>query len=255
MTNRDSIWECPPAEPSFEPDAVHVWRATLDVSPAQVDALREVLSTDETDRANRFYFPRDQQRFIVGRGLLRNILSRYLQTPPHMLRFDYTAFSKPILVPATGQEPLNFNVSHSDGLALYALTRGRAIGVDIERIRQTIEYDQIAARFFSPTEYACLCALPVERRATAFFTYWTRKEAYIKAHGAGLSVPLDRFVVSLAPDEPARLLHNLDDPAQASRWSLQDLFPDPGYQAAVVVERHGWRLRCWQWQEDARAPR
>jgi 4'-phosphopantetheinyl transferase len=250
MSVHTSLWKSPPAELDLAPDETHVWRAALDAPPSQVDALRQTLSADELQRADRFHFPRDQRRFIVGRGLLRVILSRYVQTPPHTLRFTYTAFGKPNLVLPPDHPPLNFNVAHSEGFVLYALIRDHdAIGVDVEHTHRMIEYDQIAARFFSPTEYASLRALPENQRATAFFTCWTRKEAYIKACGVGLSMPLDRFAVSLAPDEPARLLYTIDDPAEATRWSLQDLFPGPGYQAALAVKGHGWRLRCWQWQE------
>jgi 4'-phosphopantetheinyl transferase len=207
MITPDPLWAIPPTVPSLVHDVVHVWRVALDVSTAQVERLRRLLSSDESQRADRFHLARDRRRFIVARGLLRLILSRYLQLHPSTLQFAYTAFGKPFLAQGTEGELLNFNVSHSDELALIACTRGRAIGVDIESIRPTIEYEQIAARYFSPTEYAHLCTLPLELRVRAFFRCWTRKEAYIKAHGAGLSVPLDRFAVSLVPGEPARLLY------------------------------------------------
>lgn len=247
----DSLWANPSAGLALADDAVHVWRAELDVSPAQVERLRQLLSVDEADRACRFHFERDRQRFIVGRGLLRMIVSRYVLQSPDSLRFDYTEYGKPYLAAASGQQSLAFNVSHSDELALFALSHNRELGVDIERVRPTIEYEQIAARFFSSSEYEQLCALPPAHRMTAFYRCWTRKEAYIKARGGGLSVPLDSFAVSLEPAEPVRLLYTLDDPLECSRWSLHNLSPGPGYQAALAVAGHGWQLICWQWLEPA----
>jgi 4'-phosphopantetheinyl transferase len=146
-------------------------------------------------------------------------------------------------------DELRFNVSHSHGLALYAVTRRRKIGIDIERVRPISGPEQLAARFFSAGENAELCALPEHVKHEAFFNCWTRKEAYVKARGEGLSLPLNQFDVSLNPGEPARLLRVERDPQEAARWSLQGLTPAPGYVAALAVEGHGWRLACWEWRE------
>ncbi|MBK9712860.1 MAG: 4'-phosphopantetheinyl transferase superfamily protein [Kouleothrix sp.] len=238
----------PPNDQSLDSTTVHVWHAALDeLSPAQIAELTLSLSADEIDRANRFHFQQDQQRFIAGRGALRNILSRYLHIPASTIAFEYNPFGKPGLARSLGSL-LRFNVSHSGGQALYAVTYERAIGVDIERVNPMVAYEQLAARFFSPTEYQKLCSLPPELRRVAFFTCWTRKEAYVKAHGIGLSMALDHFAVSLAPDEPARILYTLDDPAEASRWSLQSLSVGPGYQAALAVEGHGWNYEYRSWR-------
>lgn len=233
---------------SLDSSAVHVWDAALDeLSPAQIAELTRSLSADEIDRADRFHFQQDQQRFIAGRGVLRDILGRYLHIPASAIAFDYGPYGKPGLAKTFGH-PLRFNISHSGGRALYAVTYERAIGVDIERINPTVEYQQLAARFFSPTEYQNLCGLPPELRLVAFFACWTRKEAFVKAYGLGLSMALDHFAVSLAPDEPARVLYTLDDPTHASRWSLQSLPVGPGYQAALAVEGHGWKYAHWSWR-------
>ena len=231
-------------------DEVHVWRARLDRNTSYRQSLQQILTADEQVRAERLYFPKDRQHFVVARGVLRLILSRYLDMEPYQLRFCYNRYGKPGLVTSSGQEALSFNVSHSCGLALYAVTRSREIGIDLERIRRDFACEQIAERFFSPREKATLRALQAKKvKHRAFFNCWTRKEAYIKARGEGLSLPLDQFDVSLAPEEPATLLDMRGDPREASRWSLQELFPGSGYVAALAVEGHGWRLACWEWPE------
>jgi 4'-phosphopantetheinyl transferase len=140
-------------------------------------------------------------------------------------------------------------VSHSQELGLYAITRNRRIGVDLEYIRTDFACEQVAERFFSSREKTTLCTFPTKMKHEAFFTCWTRKEAYIKARGEGLSLPLNQFDVSMTPGEPALLENTRGDPQEASRWSLQELRPRTGYMAALAVEGHDWRLRCWNWQE------
>jgi 4'-phosphopantetheinyl transferase len=218
----------------------------LNLPASQIHRLRHTLAADELERAERFHFEKDRQHFIAGRGLLRLILGHYLDTTPSQLRFHYSDYGKPALVLSPRQAPLNFNVSHSYGLALYAVTLGREVGLDVEKIRSDLEYEEIAERFFSPRESAVLLRLPTEVKPRAFFNCWTRKEAYIKARGEGLSLPLDQFDVSLAPGEPARLLDVRGDPQEASRWSLQALKPVSGYVAALAVEGSDWHLKCWQ---------
>ncbi len=245
----DRLWFPPPADLALSSDDVHVWRASLDLPASCVQSLQRTLAADELNRAERFYFQKDRKHFIAARGLLRAILSQYLDMEPGQLRFCYSPYGKPSLATTPGQDMLSFNVSHSHGLAIYALTRGREIGADLERVRADLDCEQIAARFFSPRENAVLCALPAKVKPKAFFNCWTRKEAYIKARGGGLSLPLDQFDVSLAPGELAMLLNTRGDPQEATRWSLQALTPGPGYVAALAVEGHGWRLACWQWPE------
>jgi 4'-phosphopantetheinyl transferase len=237
-----SSWCAPPDALTLGSNEVHVWRAALDQTSSEVRAFHDLLTTDEQHRADRFYFPKDREHFVVARGALRRILGRYLDTDPKHLRFSYTAFGKPALTDATGGKELRFNVSHSKGMALYAITRGRDLGVDVELLREDFEGLEIAHHFFSRREVATLNALPDELRTRAFFNCWTRKEAYIKARGEGLSLPLDRFDVSLVPGEPAALLRTRHNPQEASRWDLQELFPGRGYVAAIAVEGCEWRL-------------
>jgi 4'-phosphopantetheinyl transferase len=226
-----------------------VWRIELAQPAAQVEEFRQTLSEDEIARADRFYFEKDRDRFIVARGTLRAILGRYLKRSPHELRFRYSAYGKPSLDDDDGAW-LRFNVSHSHELGLIAVTCGREVGVDIEWIRPDVATEQIAERFFSTHEVAALRALPADRQTEAFFNCWTRKEAYIKARGEGLSFPLDKFDVSLVPGEPARLLRTEGAPQEALRWRLCELLPGPGYVAALAIEGHEWQLQCWQWVKN-----
>jgi 4'-phosphopantetheinyl transferase len=175
---------------------------------------------------------------------LRSILAHYLDCQPAQVRFVYAAHGKPMLAGATD---LRFNLTHSHGLALLAVTRGREIGVDVEHIRDDIDREPLAERFFSPVEVAALRSLAVELRREAFYRCWTRKEAFIKAVGKGLALPLDRFDVTLGPDEPAALLATHYDPSEAMRWSMHNLTPGKGFAGALTVEGHSWRLWCGHW--------
>ncbi len=241
-------WGLPPASPVLSGKEVHVWCAALDQPPARVLQLAQTLAADEAERAGRFVFDHDREHFIVARGLLRIILGRYLKVKPETLAFRYGPQGKPELE-TNPESNLCFNLSHSGGVVLYAVTRKREIGVDIEAIRPLDDMEQIAERFFSANEYAVLRALPAKEKPPGFFNCWTRKEAYIKAMGSGLSQPLDQFDVTLAPGEPAKLLQIRNDPAALARWSLVELDPAPGYVGALVVSGYDWRLACWRWPD------
>jgi 4'-phosphopantetheinyl transferase len=247
MTNLDHLWRHPRAGLTLSSAEVHVWRACLDLDSSCVEHLQHALSADELQRAARFHFPRDRRRFTVARGVLRDILGRYLGVPPSELEFRYGAHGKPALAAGFDAAVVRFNISHSHEMALFAVTCGREIGVDIEYLGREIRAEEIAQHFFSAHECANLRALPAAAKHEAFFNCWTRKEAYIKAHGEGLSLPLDQFDVSLAPGEPAALLATRNDPREVQRWSLQALTPGPGYVAALAVEGQGWQLACWHW--------
>jgi 4'-phosphopantetheinyl transferase len=209
--------------------------------------LAQTLTPDETGRAERFFFEKDKNHFVAARGVLRDILSRYLSTEPAQIRFQYNDYGKPALGPTFVQSGLTFNLSHAHGLALYAIAHHRQVGIDLEYIRALSDIEQIAERFFSNREQAAFRSLPDAQKRAGFFNCWTRKEAYIKARGQGLSFPLDRFDVSLRPGAPAALLEVKDDPQERARWSLQSLTPAPSYVAAVAVEGFGWQLKQWQW--------
>jgi len=222
-------------------DEVHVWRVDLETAPNEENRL-SILSADEQARAARFHFERDRMGFVSTRAILRKILGSYLATDPRTLIFKYSEKSKPSLGGSQAASGLSFNVSHSGKLSLLAFTRSRQIGVDVEQIRRNSDMAAVAARFFSLAEQEQLAAVPGEQRDEAFFRCWTRKEAYIKATGEGLSLPLHQFDVSLAPGAQNALLATRPDPHEAKRWSLCDLAVESGYQAALCVSGAGWRL-------------
>jgi len=242
-----SSWRPPPEGLMLRNDEVHVWRVYLDRGMSYVQNLKQFLSEHEKVRAKRFYFERDCKNFIVARGLLRIILSRYVDKKPGQLCFCYNPYGKPSLVMPSGEETLRFNVSHSCGLALYAITHGREVGIDLERIRTDFACEQIAELFFSPQENSMLRTFRAKSLMhKAFFTCWTRKEAYIKARGEGFTLPLDQFDVSFALGEPEALMCISGASNKSSHWFLQAILPGPGYVAALVVEGLDWRLKCWE---------
>jgi 4'-phosphopantetheinyl transferase len=215
----------------------------LDLPHAWVSDLRQLLSPDEQARAERFRFERDRRRYVVGRGFLRRLLGYCVGEEPGRLRFHYGAKGKPLAV--EGARHLRFNLSHSQGLALYGVTSERELGVDIEALRPLADAENIALRFFSPWESAALRRLPESQRIEGFFNCWTRKEAWLKAVGDGLSRPLSDLDVSLVPGEPARILRVQNDPEEAARWSLYAFEPFPGSVGALCVEAHDCRLAFW----------
>lgn len=245
-------WDPPPLGPELDGSGVHVWSAPLDPPEEAVFRCASLLAPDERARADRFRFERHRRQFTVARGVLRTLLGRYLEVDPRILEFRYASHGKPELGGRFAGSGLRFNLSHSGEVALYAFTRGREVGVDVEHVHPLDDAVHIAERFFSAAENAAFRALPAEVKEEAFFLCWTRKEAYIKAIGEGLSLPLHEFDVSLAPGEPARLLGAVD-PAQAHRWTLRELDPAPGYAGAIVVEGAEWELSCWRWEDPAEA--
>lgn len=232
-------------------DEVHVWTASRDAADDVVGSMRALLDDAERARADRFTFDHDKTRFAMSRGLLRTILGRYLGLPPESLAFVSNPHGKPSLAPIHDESLIRFNLAHSGTFVVFAITRGRDVGVDIERIRPEFGGQAIAERFFAPGEVEALRAVPEPSRLLAFFHGWTRKEAYIKAKGKGLALPLDQFEVAIDPAQPAALLATRPDPDEAARWSLVAIEADPGHVAAVCVEGHGWTLRQARWTEDS----
>ncbi|HHX44897.1 MAG TPA: 4'-phosphopantetheinyl transferase superfamily protein [Chloroflexi bacterium] len=252
VTPARAAWNQAPAWPHARHDEVHIWRAHVDLPPHRVFRLARVLSPDEARRANQLFFEADRRRFTVARGLLRTILGRYLRVSPAELHFCYGPQGKPALAPEYGEGRLHFSVSHSHRLALYAVAYDRQVGVDVEYMRPHLASREVAERFFAPAEVARLAMFPEALQGEAFFCCWTRKEAYLKARGDGLSLPLDEFYVSLTPGVEHVELHTPRDPAEAARWHIRALDPKPGYAAAVAVEGSGWRLCRWRWAPRGR---
>lgn len=234
-------WQTPPADLTLPPGHLHIWRAAQDVAAAALARYWPILSADEQARANRFHFARDRNRYVVARAVLRLVYGRYQSIPPSQIQFTYTEYGKPTL------PGLQFNVSHSDGLAMMAFCRETEVGIDVEKRKPMADGEKIAERFFSDAEVAVFKSLPPEQRTEAFFNCWTRKEAYIKAIGEGLSCPLKSFDVSLAPGEPARLLRIRGSEAAAAAWSMFSFEPKEGWVTAVALPGKNWQLSFWQW--------
>lgn len=212
--------------------AIDVYTFRMDEHAAEATRFLEILSRDERDRAQRFRTERDRRRYIVRRGLLRELLSGYLDRPPERIRFVCSPEGKLSLK----RGEVRFNLAHSHGLVVYAVARGREVGCDIEWRDCRFVAGLVPEKFFSPRELRMLRGLAADKRTEGFFNCWTRKEAYIKARGVGASFPLRSFDVSLAPDEPAALLDGCDG------WSVQSFEPAPRYQAAIAAEGADWRL-------------
>lgn len=231
VVSSPSEWLASPASPAIENDEVHVWKVDLSATVPDV----RLLSRDEHERAARFHFERDRQHFKASRSALRIILGRYLSLPPESLEFGQTEYGKPFLTDLKAAGVL-FNLSHSGEVALIAVAREREVGVDVEFMRADFATNEVAEHFFSVAEIYTLSGLEPHLRTQAFFSCWTRKEAYVKARGEGLSMPLDVFDVSLAPDVSAAMLNNRVDKSEPARWIFQNLHIAPDYAGALVVE-------------------
>lgn len=228
---------------------IHVWAASLNVTAPRTGELREFLSKDELERANRLYFDRDRNRFIAGRGILRSILAGYLHTKEASIRFCYNAYGKPMLDSGHAEGDLHFNVSHSNELFLCALCRNDKIGIDGENIHTEIMDDEIAKRFFTSKECEWIKSFPYSLQQQAFYKVWVRKEAYLKAMGTGLSIPLNKFDVSLIPEKPVQeFVYELQQ-VKDTAWFVEEI-DIPSYEDYVVAiarkGKHG-EIATFKW--------
>jgi 4'-phosphopantetheinyl transferase len=212
-------------------DEIHVWHAALDRDEKMIRQLESALSLSEKARAARFHFANDRNRFIAARGLLRELLGKYLHQPPASLEFSYGKHGKPFLSGENLSSELSFNLSHSAGLAVYAIAKKRNLGIDVEHVRPEAAGEDIAGRYFSAREVSDLRSLPPDARVQGFFHCWTRKEAFLKATGMGLQIALDSFAVSLLPESPAEFLSGVEP-----QWQLAAYHPVEGYVAALVYD-------------------
>jgi 4'-phosphopantetheinyl transferase len=242
----DASWPQAPSPPAFPTGRVDVWRVRLN-EPSTAGSETGVLSPDEIMRAGRFHFEKDRIHFTRCRSVLRNLLAGYLAIPAAEIRFEYLSSGKPQL--AAGQNPraLQFNVSHSATMALIAVGNDHRLGVDVERIRSDVDTTSLAERFFSPRECAGLRALPDRLRVPGFFACWTRKEAFLKATGTGLSFPLADFSVTTHPDLDPEIEDIGGNADAGKQWLLADLSIAEGYRASVAVERPQSRLETYSW--------
>jgi 4'-phosphopantetheinyl transferase len=232
----------PDAPLRLSKDEVHVWRASIDVSSEVQTALASSLDTEEQKRASQFVFDRDRNHFVAARGILRKLLSGYLQTPPEKLRFSAGPHGKPALDSVMGRADLRFNLSHSSGLMLLAVALEREVGIDVEKIESAFPIESTAASIFSARERAEFENRLPRHKQREFFQRWTCKEAYVKARGEGLQIPLTSFEVSLLPGEPPQLRSQ-----DRSQWDLLSFFPRDDFAAALVVEGNNMHPRFWSW--------
>lgn len=252
MKTVPAAWPVPSRITATRPGEARIWTADLEPGAATVDRLVPLLSPDERERAARFHFRRDAMRWIVARTALRQILGGCLGADPRAVAFTYGDKGKPALAAPRGADDLQFSLAHSAHLAVYAVAVGSPVGIDIERLRPVPEMDRIAERTFSRQERTALRRLPATLRPAGFFNCWTRKEAYIKALGLGLSYPLERFSVSLAPGAPARLEVVESDPAHVETWTMAALAPRSGFVGALVVGSRPIRVVCEWYGEERR---
>jgi 4'-phosphopantetheinyl transferase len=247
MSGETELWQIAPGELSLPSNRIDVWKLGLDTPEPRGRAPLELLSPDEVSRAERFHFPRDRMRFVKCRAALRDTLGRYMSLHPAEIRFRYEKNGKPEIADARKSNGLRFNVSHSAGMAVIAVASGRAVGVDIEKFDREVDCLEVAQRFFSKRECEALLTVPSSDRQRAFFACWTRKEAFLKATGEGISYSLAEFSVSVAPDDPARLEEVETDPYAVSRWSLKNLHPTAGYLGTLAFEGTSCWVERWCW--------
>ncbi|MCY7273451.1 MAG: 4'-phosphopantetheinyl transferase superfamily protein [Phormidesmis sp. CAN_BIN44] len=233
-----SDWMCPPSDLRLQNDEVHVWRSTLDLPTESIDFFAKLLSSYEQIRADRFRFVQHRERFIVGRGILRSLLGRYLQIEPAQLQFIYSKKGKPSLA----DQSLQFNIAHSQGLALYAVALDRPVGVDLEQIRAIADLDSLTQRFFTPNEHVAIAALPINQQPRTFFRYWACKEAYLKATGDGLA-KLQELEISLSSKQAC--LKKIPQ-GTIEDWSLRELVLAEDFVGAIVSSSQQCNLTCWQ---------
>ena len=244
----NTAWSNPSGEQYLDHAKVHLWLATIQNDPSSTAGMLALLPGDEQSRAAGYKHERARLRFITARGLLRTVLARFTGLSPGALVFRYSSKGKPFLSGPRDGDAIHFNIAHSGELVLCGITIGRRIGVDIETTTNRHDLMKIAHRYFAPAEVTELESLPLEQRIPGFFCCWTRKEAYLKAIGEGISYGLDRFEVSADPDKPARLIRDRQNPEEAVRWRLEDVDAGSAYRSAIAVEGDGWNLRTWKWQ-------
>jgi 4'-phosphopantetheinyl transferase len=244
-SNTESLqWHEAIPERSILANEVHVWRVFNEKISSQIKNLEEILSDDELERAGKFYFEMDRKRFIMVRAILRIILSNYVREKPQHLHFKYSAFGKPMLATNPGSDNICFNLSHSNGIALYAVTLNRHAGIDVEHIRHNIDIEQIAKRFFSSAENSLLNNIHEKDRLAMFFKFWTRKEAIVKATGKGVSFPMEQVDVSSINDDFLSTVKLTDENKEGLCFSVQDLFPEKGYAAAIAIAGNDCKIIC-----------
>jgi len=243
-----AIWQTPPAAFHLAEGVAHVWRLRLDAPHLNAALFRPLLNSEECARADRYRFDLNRNQFTSARGVLRTLLARYTGAEKTAIEFQFSTHGKPALDPNSCDHPITFNVSHSGAMALIGFTIKNAIGVDVEEIERTVSEEKIADRYFSPDEVARLNGLPNHDQSAGFFRCWTRKEAFIKAHGDGLSLPLDSFSVTFGEGEPPQLVRFDREPGP-SGWNLAAPDMGDGYVGAACVASPATEYRFFEYAE------
>ena len=243
------IWQNSPDQPLLANNRVHVWRANLDLPTTEIERLAAFLSTDEIARANKFHFLEHKRRFIVARGILRQLLGNYLQISPNKIEFEYSDRGKPRLAASMGNSYIQFNVSHSLEYALYGFTNSYLIGVDLEFLREMRDATELAKRFFTNQEFQLIANLTHEEQQKAFFQLWTAKEAYLKAIGTGLSNSLTDIEITFSRAKEPKLLSVGKNIATVGNWSIYHFIPAANYVAAIIVNTQipKRQINFWNW--------
>lgn len=242
-------WPSAPDAIRLTPGQVHLWAAALHEFLDQVPKLELVLSHDELARAGKFHFVEDCNRYMIRHALLRLILSPYLEQRPSTIEFQHGAYGKPEVRRRSAARPVFFNTSHSSEIAVYAITLDCPVGVDVERTRQIPEIEDIASRFFLPRETRTLLALPASSRLQAFYSCWTRKEAFLKATGEGIAENLEKVEVTLAPEDQPEVVSLTGDPRARERWQLRPFSPAAGYLGCLAYRNETLAFSQWRVRE------
>ncbi len=233
----------------ISPDEIHVWRINFENINCDLTGHSKIISPEEKYRADKFHFEKDKTRFIIRHSILRSVLGRYLLRKPESIQFEYNTHGKPALKGNLYNTGIQFNLSHSNNLALIAIVLNREIGIDIEHINANIDYENIAIQYFSENEISELRSLPSQQQLIAFYNCWTRKEAYIKALGQGLAIPLSTFDVTLTPNKPAALLKTIHQSLPHNCHSIANIRPHLDYIAAAVVPGQIAQVKYWGWDK------
>jgi 4'-phosphopantetheinyl transferase len=240
-------WSRPPAKLQLDKRYIDVWQSPVRLPAEQLEKYANSLSAEERQRAAKFAIPDKYEEYVVSHGLLRKSLAHVLGRAVSEFEFDYGASRKPFLKKTDASQNPVFNISHSHGQVLVAISMNRNIGVDIEKIRNNVEYEKLALRFFSAAEHAALMQLPETQRVAAFFATWTRKEAFVKAVGKGIAFGLSEFEVNIDPLESPKMLVTRWDPTDVEKWLLASIETENDYFATVASDGGQFQLRCWQW--------
>ena len=247
LSSPPGIWQKPTHPLPLLPQEIHVWKISLPSPESWLPKLWKVLNAEEHQRAKRYKTQTLRDTFVTARGTLRLILQRYLHTDAAHIQFASETHGKPYITDQATSPPITFNLSHSAELALLAIAANRQIGIDIEHDRRTTNYPGMINRICSPQEQVFFKDLPPEEQQKMFLTCWTRKEAYVKALGQGITFSLKSITVSLDKSMPPEILQVEGKENEALRWSMCELYPNPEYTAALVGEGNDWTHSCWEW--------